>query len=184
MKQVLGVVGSPRKYGNTHLLVERIIEGAQQEGASCRTLFLDDYVIRECTGCHICWTDRECSRNDDMNGIYTLIAQSEVIVFGTPVYWYGPTALMKAFLDRFVYFNCPENRGLVRGKTAVLAVPFEENNPETASILVGMFEKSFQYLEMELAGTILVPGLTRKGEVTDMPEIMKACFDLGGRIAL
>ena len=49
------------------------------------------------------------------------LAESDALIFGTPVYWYGPTALMKAFLDRFVYFNCPQNRPQMRGKGAVLA---------------------------------------------------------------
>ena len=90
---ILGVVGSPRKRGNTHTLVSRILEGAAAEGAAAETLFLGDLDIRECDGCHICWKGRQCSKKDDMNKIYPKIIQSDIIVFGTPVYWYGPTAL-------------------------------------------------------------------------------------------
>ncbi len=92
-----------------------------------------------------------------MNKIYPKIIQSDVIIFGMPVYWYGPTALMKCFIDRFVYFNCPENRAKIRGKSAVIAVPFEEESPKTAHLLVKFFKKSLQYLEMNLIGTVLVP---------------------------
>jgi hypothetical protein len=53
-------------------------------------------------------------------------------------------ALMKGLVDRFVYFNSPENRGWIRGKSAVLAVPFEEGDPEAAARLVAFFEKSLQ----------------------------------------
>jgi hypothetical protein len=109
-KKVLGVVGSPRKNGNTHILVSRILEGAEKQGAAAETIFLNDLNIRECNGCHACWRGKRCSKKDDMRDIYPKIIESDVIVFGTPVYWYGPTALMKGFMDRFVYFNCPENR--------------------------------------------------------------------------
>ena len=129
MKHILGVVGSPRTNGNTHVLVKRILESAHETGAQYDIIFLGDHTIRECDGCHACWEGKECSKNDDMNGLYTKIISSDVIVFGTPVYWYGPTALMKGFLDRFVYFNCPENNVKLRGKSALLVVPFEDRQP-------------------------------------------------------
>ena len=145
MKKILGIVGSPRINGNTHLLISKILEGAQNFGLEADLIFLKDLDIKECDGCHSCWKGNQCSKNDDMNIIYPKIIASDIIVFGTPVYWYGPTALMKGFIDRFVYFNCPENREKVRGKMAILVVPFEEDNVETAEPLIKMFEKSFSY---------------------------------------
>ena len=129
MKKILGIMGSPRMNGNTHILVNKILKGAEDNGASTEIIFLKDMDIKECDGCHTCWKGKDCSKKDDMNNIYPKIIDSDVIVFGTPVYWYGPTALMKAFIDRFVYFNCEENRAKIRGKLAAVAVPFEEENP-------------------------------------------------------
>ena len=183
MRNILGIVGSPRRNGNTHILVSRILEGAQSEGAAGDCLFLNDLYIQECNGCHACWEGKECSKNDDMNSIYPQIMESDGIVFGTPVYWYGPTALMKAFVDRFVYFNYPENRARIRGKVAAIAVPFEEEDPEAAALLVTFFEKSLRYLEMNLAGTILVPGVSRKGEILEKGDKLTEGYELGRRIA-
>ena len=121
MKKILGVVGSPRKDGNTHILVSKILEGAEAEGVAGELLLLGELTIRQCDGCHVCWQGNACSKNDDMSELYSRIAASDAMVFGTPVYWYGPTALMKGFIDRFAYFNCPEHRPQVRGKPAVLA---------------------------------------------------------------
>jgi len=120
MSAVLGVVGSPRRNGNTHILVERVLEGARRAGATTDLLLLGDLHIRECDGCHVCWEGRTCAKGDDMVPLYERIAASHALVFGTPVYWYGPTALIKAFLDRFVYFNCSGNRPHVRDKAAAL----------------------------------------------------------------
>ncbi len=183
MKKVLGVVGSPRKKGNTDILVASILEGAQKEGAKTDVVFLNDLHIVECDGCHVCWKSKPCRRKDDMNGLYPKIIESDVIIFGTPVYWYGPTALMKGFIDRFVYFNCPENRLKIKGKYAVLAVPFEEDNPETATPLVTFFEKSLNYLEMNIVGKIIVPSITVKGEVVKNHDRIREAFELGRRLA-
>lgn len=183
MKKILGIMGSPRKKGNTHILISKILEGAQSEGARGDILFLADLAIRECDGCHRCWKGKECSKDDDMNRLYPNIIESAGIVFGTPVYWYGPTALMKGFIDRFVYFNCPENREKIRGKPAILAVPFEEEDPAAADLVKTFFEKSLQYLEMNLIGTILVPGVSRKGKILEKVDLLEKAYELGRRFA-
>ncbi len=183
MKKILGIMGSPRKKGNTHILISKILEGAKSEGAKGDILFLNDLTIQECDGCHRCWRGTECSKEDDMNRLYPKIIESDGIVFGTPVYWYGPTALMKGFIDRFVYFNCPENRKKIRGKPAVLAVPFEEEDPQAAALLKASFEKSLVYLEMNLIGTILVPGVSQKGEILEKVDLLGEAYELGRRLA-
>jgi multimeric flavodoxin WrbA len=179
MNKILGIVGSPRRNGNTHILVSKILEGAKDAGGKAELLFLKDMNIRDCDGCHACWKGKPCSKKDDMNGIYPKIIESDIIVFGTPVYWYGPTAIMKAFLDRFVYFNCSRNREKINGKAAVIAIPFEEENPEAADLLVRMFEKSLDYLEMNIAGKILAPGVTLRGEIVKKAGVLKEGYELG-----
>lgn len=183
MKKVLGVVGSPRKKGNTDILVSSMLEGARKEGAKTEVVFLNDLHIAECDGCHVCWKAKPCKKKDDMNDLYPKIIENDVIIFGTPVYWYGPTALMKCFIDRFVYFNCPENRLKIKGKDVVLAVPFEEENPDTATPLVTFFEKSLNYLEMNIVGKVIVPGVTLKGEILKKNDRMEETFELGRRLA-
>ena len=182
MAKVLGIVGSPRRKGNTDVLVSKILEGARDAGAETEVLFLQDLTIRECDGCHACWKQKPCSKNDDMNNIFPLIESSDALIFGTPVYWYGPTALMKAFIDRFVYFNCPENHKRIMGKSAALAIPFEEENPETVRLLVEFFEKCFGYLELNLVGQVIVPGVTKRGEIVEKPMDLEKGYELGKRL--
>jgi len=179
MSAVLGIVGSPRRNGNTEILVRTILDGAQQAGATTDLLFLADLEIAECDGCHVCWEGAECSKADDMNAVYPRIIASDVIVFGTPVYWYGPTALMKAFLDRFVYFNCPANRKKIRGKGAILAAPFEEEDPAAAELLVALFERCIEYLQMKLRGKILAPGVGEKGQILARKDVLAEARELG-----
>jgi len=181
--KILAIVGSPRKGGNTDVLVSKIGEGARAGGAEVEIVRLGDLRIRECDGCHACWRGRLCSKDDDMRGLYPKIAESDVIVFGTPVYWYGPTALMKAVIDRFVYFNCEANRPQVRGKKAVIAIVLEEDREETWKPVAEFFERSLGYLEMERAGKIVVPGVGAKGEIRKKPERLEEAMRLGRSLA-
>ncbi len=109
-------------------------------GAATELLFLCDFNIRECDGCHVCWKTGTCAKKDDMAGLYPKVIESDVIVFGTPVYWYGPTALMKGFIDRFVYFNCDRN-DRVRGKRGVVGLPSRMKTGNRGGLLK-FFEKS------------------------------------------
>ena len=183
MKRVLGIVGSPRRYGNTHMLVEEVLRGATRVGTVTETRLLGDLDIRECDGCHSCWEGIECPKKDDMLTLYPKIIESDFLVLGTPVYWYGPTALMKLFIDRLVYFNCPGNRQAIRGKRAVVVAPFEDTEEKTASLLVRFFEMSFRYLEMTLVDVLLFPGVTVRGEVQEKKQYMHKAFELGKNIS-
>jgi len=183
MARILAVVGSPRRGGNTDLLVSRIAEGAQAAGARVDVVRLGELQIRECDGCHACWKGQSCSKKDDMLALYPKIAASEVVVFGTPVYWYGPTALMKAFIDRFVYFNGETNRPMIRGKRAAVAIVLEETQEQTWRPVLEFFERSLAYLEMKPAGTVVVPGVGKKGEILQQPQRLEEAYRLGTSLA-
>jgi len=183
MAKILAVIGSPRKGGNTEILVSAIADGALGAGASVEMIHLGDLEVRECNGCHACWQGRPCSKADDMGTLYAKIAAADTIVFGTPVYWYGPTALMKAFIDRFVYFNCAANRPMVRGKRAAVAVVLEETHEETWRPVLEFFGRSLAYLEMDLAETIVAPGVGEKGALRRQPQRLEEAYRLGERLA-
>ena len=182
-KRILAVVGSPRKNGNTHVLVSKMAEGAASAGAAVDELLLGELSIGECDGCHACWKGRQCSKDDDMREVYERIIRSDVIILGTPVYWYGPTALMKAFIDRFVYFNCPQNRRKIKGLSAAIAIPFEDESMETARGVVEFFQKSLAYLQIRLLGQIIVPGVGEKGAIRDKPDRLQEAHNLGRMLA-
>ena len=183
MKKILLVMGSPRKGGNTDLLLRKLAEGAALKGAKVEMVSLAGLNIRECDGCHACWKGKHCCKKDDMLGLYEKIIESDAIVFGTPVYWFGPTALMKAFIDRFVYFNCPENRKKIKGKAAATIIPFEDEAIDTARPLVELFEKSFEYLEMRLVGSVVAGGVGEKGDILKKPDRLNEAYELGKRLA-
>lgn len=68
---------------------------------------------------------------------------------------------------------------MIRGKNAILAVPFEEEDLSASDLLVAFFKKSLAYLEIDLIGTILAPGVTKRGEIQNRLEVMTRAYDLG-----
>lgn len=114
-----------------------------------------------------------------MRPLYPRIAAADLLILATPVYWYAPTALMKAFIDRFVYFNCPENRPQVQGKKVLVAVVLEEDKETTWRPVIQFFDQCLAYLEMECVGRIIVPGVGSAGAIRQKPDHLNEGFELG-----
>ena len=179
MKKVLGIVGSPRKGGNTHILVSEILRGARRMGARTELVSLGNLRIKECDGCHTCWETETCTINDGMKGIYKKLMDSDCIILATPMYWFGPTVSMKALIDRLVYFCCSKNEDKIKGKEVVLATVQAGEDPNEANPLMRMLEMSIRYLGMKLKGKIIVPGVAEKGAIRKKKRKLKEALNLG-----
>ena len=173
--KILALIGSPRKGGNTDLLVDQILEGSRTKGHTFEKLYLYDYTISLCADCRNCKKgDYECCINDEMQKIYPKLAIADLIVFGTPMYWYGPTAKMKMLIDRMRPFVA--NRKL-NGKKAVVVVPSAEG-PEACDPMIEIFRMSFKYLGLEFVGKILAKAFD-KGTVEADQIVMNEAYKLG-----
>ena len=179
MKKILGIAGSPRKGGNTHILVSEILRGAKKAGAKTELISLSNLRIKECDGCHTCWDTEVCWINDGMRRIYKKLMDSDCIILTTPMYWFGPTVPMKALIDRLVYFCCPKNEDKIKGKEVVLATVFAGDDPGEATPLMKMLTMTTDYLGMKLKGKILVPGVGEKGAIKKKKRKLKEAFNLG-----
>jgi multimeric flavodoxin WrbA len=175
--KILALIGSPRIGGNTDILVDQILRGAAAKGHAVQKLRLYDYEILPCIDCRRCKKEESnftCALRDGMAEIYPALEESDVIVFGTPIYWYGPTGKMKLAIDRLRPFIAS---GRMKGKKGILVVPSEEG-PGCCGPLVEMFRMSFEYLGMETAGSILARAYER-GEIESDPVALKDAYELG-----
>jgi len=177
--QVLGIIGSPRRGGNTESLVDAILEGASQNGITAEKLILDELEIRPCKGCFACSKTNECVQDDDMKIVTDKMRQSQIWVLGTPIYWWGPSAQFKAFLDRWVSIS----RAIFRGKRVILAIPMGGGSESYARHTVAMFEDVFRYLNMDHIETILAPGSDNRDAVRNEPSLMEQAHRIGREIA-
>jgi multimeric flavodoxin WrbA len=173
--KILALIGSPRKKGNTDLLVEQILKGARTKGFTTQKIYLYDYILSHCTDCRYCKKgDYVCGINDEMEQIYQLMEEAKVIVFGSPVYWYGPPAKMKMLLDRMRPYV--ENNKL-RGKRAIVVAPAAEG-PKACGPMVEMLRLSFDYIGIEFVGQVLVEAY-EKGEIINNKKEMESAYELG-----
>lgn len=102
MKKVLVISASPRKGGNSDVLCNEFIRGAEESGNYVKKVFLRDKKINYCTGCGVCNTTHQCVQKDDMAEILNKVVEYDVIVMATPVYFYTMDAQLKTFIDRTV----------------------------------------------------------------------------------
>ena len=100
-KKVLVLSASPRKGGNSDMLCDQFISGAQNAGLHAEKIFLKDKKINYCMGCGICYNAKKRSpQKDDMAEVLEKMIASDVIVMATPVYFYTMNAQMKTLIDR------------------------------------------------------------------------------------
>ena len=98
--KVLGIVGSPRRNGNTDRLLAELLIGAASRGAEVKTTILKKLAIEPCRHCDGCIKAGHCVVNDDMQQVYEELKQADVIVLASPVQFMGVTAHLKAMIDR------------------------------------------------------------------------------------
>ena len=101
-KKVLIISASPRKGGNSDLLCDQFLLGAQEAGHTVEKVFLRNHKINYCLGCGVCNNTHVCVQKDDMKDLLGKMVDADVIVLATPVYFYTMDAQLKTFIDRCV----------------------------------------------------------------------------------
>jgi NAD(P)H-dependent FMN reductase len=171
----LGVVGSPRRGGNTEILVDEVLRGAQDAGAHTEKIILDELDIAPCRACDRCVSTGECAQDDDLAMLLEQMRRSQIWVLGTPVYWSGPTAQFKAFLDRWY-----SARRIEFGeRRAILVVSMGEPDASYADCTVETIRTALAYLKIEPRATILASDLWDLGEVREHPDVVEAAYRAG-----
>jgi multimeric flavodoxin WrbA len=172
---ILGIIGSPRRGGNTELLVDEVLAGAKETGAVSEKLILNEMTINPCQACNECYKTGQCKQEDDMLNILDKMVQTKVWVLGTPIYWWGPTAQFKTFLDRWY---CPKHRDF-KDKRVILVIPLGGEHEKYARHTVGILTDVLDYLGIELFDTIIAPGVNRRGAVHRNSKLLEKAYNIG-----
>ncbi|MBW2061932.1 MAG: flavodoxin family protein [Deltaproteobacteria bacterium] len=160
--KILGLVCSPRKGGNTEILVNEALEAARKAGAETELILVADKNIAPCDGCGSCVKDGDCIVEDDMQPIYQQLEQADGIIFGTPVYFINVSAQAKAIIDRTYAFLRTQK---LRGKVAAAIVAVRRVG---ASQVLSLLYSYFAIQRMIIAGGGIGYG-REKGEVRQGP---------------
>lgn len=176
--KIIGFAGSPRVKGNSDLLLDEVLKGAQEAGAEVEKVYLNKLDIAPCQACEACRKHdaSSCAINDDMQRLYRKLLDADAWVLATPVYWWGPSAQLKLMVDRW-YALMPKREHLV-GKKAALVVTMADSDLKTARPTIEMFEDAFYYLKMKLLKPVVVTA-SKKGEVAQNKTALNQARDLG-----
>lgn len=166
--RVLGIVGSARRKGNTDLLVDEVLQTVENNGGKTEKVYLSSLNIQPCRGCNTCEDAGKCIHKDDLQELVTRMKESDVWVFGSPVYFWGPTAQFKAFVDRWYGIS----RDVFRGKQVIIIMPLGASSAHYARHAIGMMKDSSEYMNLKVVDTIVVPGVFEKGEVVKKPQFL------------
>ena len=202
--KVLGIVGSSRREGNTSALVNRAARGfekryrkfaemmADDKADISRVINLGDYEFRGCNGCEACSENFKCVVDDDMQKIYPLLEEAEVLILGSPAYFYNITADLKAMIDRCYCWEAFSQRDrsvwlglneLRPTKLAGVIAVSEQEGAEGMGFTVKTMKKPLQALGYSVKMELEARGYFHKGEVGEDEKMMKAAEKAGSKLA-
>jgi len=160
--KVLGLVCSPRKEGNTEILIGHALASAREAGAETEMLHTADLSIAPCDACDACRSTGVCVVEDDMQTVYEKLDETDGLIFGTPVYFMNVSAQAKTIIDRT--YACLM-KGKLRGKVAaVIAAVRRVGGGQVLSLMYAYFAAQ----RMVIAGGGIGYGRA-KGEVNEGP---------------
>ncbi len=185
--KVLGIAGSPRRGGNTDILLAEVLKGATSKGAEVKTIVLSDLKISPCEHCDSCLVAGKCKIQDDMQMVYRELEEADRIVLASPIQFMGVTAHMKAMIDR-----C---QALWARKYVLKVPPLTPKKRKGMFISVGgrripnLFEPSlatiktfFRVLDVEYAGELLFSGIDEKGAIAQKPDALRQAYLAGQKL--
>ncbi len=186
--KVLGISGSPRKNGNTDILLKFFSNGVKSRNIDISNIYLRDYNLKPCIGCEKCRKDKTCTAiDDDMKKIYSLIDNSDTIILGSPTYFYSVTAITKIFIDRlYCYFNfIGERPGKYKSRLAdktryaiIYNISEQDSNKETSYALL-ILEKALESLGFIIFDKMAINGIYEKGKIRNNSYLLDTAFEKG-----
>ncbi len=166
--KILVITGSPRRKGNSAILADNFIKGAEEAGHMVFRFDAAFKKVHPCTGCNHCGMDGPCVFNDDFNEVRSNIIDADAVVFASPMYYFGLSAQIKTVIDRFYAINGQIH---VSKKTALL-MTYADTVAKEAQPIISHYETLINYLGWEDCGRVIASGVWTAGSVknTKFPE--------------
>ena len=155
-----------RKGGNTEIMAQAFAEAARKNQNEVSVLDVASMNICGCLGCKYCWAHKgECVQKDDMGKVFAALANADMVVFASPIYWFDITAQMKTVIDRLYAGG---SVGFHFHKTALL---LDAGADHVFDAAIAQYKAMTSYLKWEDMGIITVPNMETKGSMTTAPNL-------------
>ena len=174
-KKVLIISTSMRKNGNSDLMARAFAKGAEEAGNAVEIVSLADKQIAFCRGCFACQKTGRCIINDDAVLITEKIAEAEVVVWATPIYYYEMTGQMKTMIDRA---NALFVKDYKFHDIYMLSTAAEEDESACERAIPGLKGWIACFPKSRFAGSVFAGGVTDKGDISGHKALDEA-YDLG-----
>lgn len=179
-KKVTVITGSPHRRGTSFLLADEFIRGVKEQGADVFRFDAAFKRVTACSGCDRCGLGSSpCVYRDDMFELNPHLLESDLIVFCTPLYYFGFSAQLKLVIDRFYAINNPFHSR----KSAVLLATAWNDDDWTMSALVAHYETLCRYMYWENKGMVLATGCGTRSmiEASNFPN---EAYELGKSVRI
>lgn len=177
MKMVV-LQGSPNKKGSSFILADCFRQGAEAAGHTVEFIDVAHARIHPCTGCVHCGYEGPCVQKDDVESIRKKILDGDMLVFATPLYYYGMSAQLKILIDRFCAFNSSMQRKHM--KSALLTVAWNSDS-WTFEALEAHYKTLVRYLNLTDMGMVLGYGCGTPS-MTEHSKYPQQAYQLGNRL--
>ncbi|MDA0525496.1 flavodoxin family protein [Methanococcoides alaskense] len=191
--KIIGIGGSPRKNGNTDILLDNFLKGAESAGAETKKVLLRNYSIESCIGCEACRKAGTCTQfHDGMELLYPEIEGSKGLILGSPTYNYNITSSMKSFIDRlYPYYNFTNDRPRQyssklgnQGRKAIVFSICEQSDIKEMGFALEAMEMPLEALGYEDIEKFPVTSCFDRGVVSKDTEVLKKAFEAGKKLAM
>lgn len=174
-KKMLILTGSPRRDGNTAMMVESFTKGAVEAGYDVVRFDTAMMDIKGCINCQTCWSKgRSCSLDDDFVKIGPELEAADALVFAAPMYWSQFPSHLKAVIDKLYAYVVPVCQKSLEGKKFAMLTCGDGADEHAFDEIVPWYEGMAQYMKWEAAGYVAVPALMQKGDVAETDGLERA----------
>jgi len=177
MKNVVILLGSPRKNGNSATLAKQAEDGILSVGGTVETFYLNGMNIRPCQGCEHCRRRPEegCAIRDDMQRIYPALKEAYAVLIASPIYMFSVTAQTKLFLDR-----CYAVSQSFAGKRIGILLSYGDVDEFESGAVNAIFSlrDEYRYKKAKIVG-IVHGSADAIGEIASNQRVMEDAFQLG-----
>lgn len=177
-KTILVISTSPRAGGNSDRMADEWIRGAREAGNIVEKVALREHTVGFCRGCLTCQRTRRCIVGDDGNDIVGRMLGADILVFATPIYYYGMCGQMKTMLDRSNPLYSDDYRFR---EVYLLAAAAEEAESTVDGAVTGLQGWISCFDGVRLAGTLFAGGVTQPGEIEGHPALKEA-YEMGASV--
>lgn len=184
--KILALCGSPRKKGNSTLLANHIIAGAESEGATVESVYLNGQNIKPCQGCYACQEEgsKGCIIDDDMQDLYSKIIKADALIIASPVYWFTMSAQTKIFMDRcMALYNETPEKGPLYSKNIAIAMTYGGKDAFSSGCVNALrtFQDAYHFVGADIVGMVY-GSAEAPGEIASNTELIKDAEALGKKL--